>query len=350
MPTVFAAGAFVPRFGVEPLGTAPQPNARTVPTWGGSFAYNGTTYPYRMVGTDPAAGSTSTTVPTEIVPLRVVFADGAVYDGSAKTDVTVVSPVFETAAFPSDETQYGDAIQRANFWANISTTSPNWHVLLGRPTVLPTQTITVPSGHGMESPAPGNGQTIGLIDQHWFSTRLQNMLGSLHIDPTSLPIFLTYNTFTYTPTQCCTLGFHGASPVAAPNGSGSVNGNGNQKINTYIFAAYMDPNLVPAPFGDIQDVNILSHEVIEWMNDPFITNLVPSWTTALTGYYYGCSPYLEAGDPLVGVDFPVSMAGGMTYHLQDAAFLPWFERSPTSTSLDGNYTYLGTYPSYSPSC
>ena len=44
----------------------------------------------------------------------------------------------------------------------------------------------------------------------------------------------------------------------------------------------MDPNLVPAPFSDIQDVNILSHEVIEWMNDPFITNVVPSWTTALT--------------------------------------------------------------------
>ena len=214
VPAALAAGAFVPRFGVEPLGTSPKSNARTVPTWGSSFTYNGTTYPYRMVGTDPAAGSASTTVPTEIVPFRVVFADGAVYDGSTKVEAAVASPVFQTAGFPTGETQYADAIQRGNFWADVSTTSPDWHVLLGRPTVLPTQTITVPSGQGMESPAPGNGQTIGLIDEHWFSTRLQNMLGSLHIDPTTLPIFLTYNTFTYTPTQCCTLGFHGASPVS----------------------------------------------------------------------------------------------------------------------------------------
>jgi hypothetical protein len=64
---------------------------------------------------------------------------------------------------------------------------------------------------------------------------------------------------------------------------------------------------------------------------------------------YGCSDVLEAGDPLVGTEFNVSL-NGRTYHPQDEAFLPWFSRTSPSTSLNGLYTYLGTFTTYSPSC
>lgn len=52
---------------------------KTIPDWSSSFTSNGVTYPYQMVGSNPTSGS-STTITNEIIPLRLVFADGAVHD------------------------------------------------------------------------------------------------------------------------------------------------------------------------------------------------------------------------------------------------------------------------------
>jgi hypothetical protein len=65
-----------PRFGTVG-GVDPQflANARTIPHF--TFRYtdptNGVTYPITMVGSDPRAGNTSTTVKTVIIPLKVNF-------------------------------------------------------------------------------------------------------------------------------------------------------------------------------------------------------------------------------------------------------------------------------------
>jgi len=56
------------------------------------------------------------------------------------------SPIFQPASFISGFTQYGDAIQRAEFW-NVGG-SGSYHVLLGQPRVLPTLTFQVPLGDG----------------------------------------------------------------------------------------------------------------------------------------------------------------------------------------------------------
>src|SRR5690348_748432 len=48
-------------------------SAVSVPTWSGSFTTGGTTYPFTMAGSDPAAGQV-THVPVEIIPLRLDFA------------------------------------------------------------------------------------------------------------------------------------------------------------------------------------------------------------------------------------------------------------------------------------
>src|SRR6185503_9445249 len=108
-------------------------------------------------------------IPTALIPIRFVFADGNVFD--ATTDIVngltpiqgiINSPIFQNYDFNSNQgnyyfggtapavkvgnTQYGDAFQRANFWDTVSTRAPNYHVLLSQPTVLPTQTINVPDG------------------------------------------------------------------------------------------------------------------------------------------------------------------------------------------------------------
>src|SRR5215813_4408731 len=57
----------------------------TVPYLSDSFSYQGLTYKYSMVGTDPKRGSATTTIPTVIIPMRFVFENGFVSD--AATDL-----------------------------------------------------------------------------------------------------------------------------------------------------------------------------------------------------------------------------------------------------------------------
>lgn len=71
-------------------------DAVSVPTWSGSFTTAGTTYPFTMVGTDPAAGQ-ATHVPVEIIPLRMDFRRERVrarkkWHGSRPRSVAVVHP------------------------------------------------------------------------------------------------------------------------------------------------------------------------------------------------------------------------------------------------------------------
>jgi len=328
-------GIGTPQTKTEPIGTSVQHTATTIPYWSSSFTYNGTTYPYTMVGTNPAQGSATTTVPTEIIPLSFTFSNGVTLDGSTKVSDTEASPIFQSAPFLSGNTQYGDAIQRAEFWNYVSGSSPNYHVLLGQPALLPTQSISVPANQGTEFTGSHSGKSIGLINYSWFSSHLHNLLVSMKISSQTLPIFLTYNTLLYIQTQsnCCVIGYHG--------GTSSANGNGVQQVNTYIYAAYTDPGIFSVP---IEDINALSHEVSEWQNDPFINNTVPPWSVP-SEPQYGCSNALETGDPLVGVTFIVN-----GYHPQDEAFLSWFARQSPSTAYKGRYTYLGTFKTYSPPC
>ncbi|HEY7907566.1 MAG TPA: hypothetical protein VIC60_01775 [Thermomicrobiales bacterium] len=98
----------------------------TVPTWSGAFTYGGTAYPYQMVGTDPAAGSRTSVVPMQTLPLPFVFANGVALDGGTRVRATEESPLFEKASSTGGVTQYGDAMQRANFWHAVMPISPDW--------------------------------------------------------------------------------------------------------------------------------------------------------------------------------------------------------------------------------
>src|SRR5690349_11929371 len=98
--------------------------------------------PITFVGGNPAAaGAGTTTIPTVIVPLVVRFLDGSgSLDATGIVANTIESPVFTPISFsagnvPLGRLQYGDAVQRAQFWAytNPNGISPNYHVILGAP-------------------------------------------------------------------------------------------------------------------------------------------------------------------------------------------------------------------------
>src|SRR3954469_19135564 len=138
-----------------------QPDVQ-VPIWTGTFKFNNQTFTYHMVGTDPAAGSATSNIPLVIVPLKFKFADGTTLSATQTVCGDVKNTNFRVKNSPLikkgntfspggtnvGKTQYIDAFQRANFWNSVSTTSPNYHVLLRPVQMKPVQTINVPSANG----------------------------------------------------------------------------------------------------------------------------------------------------------------------------------------------------------
>ncbi len=303
--------------------------------WSSSFTSEGKTWKYSMVGTNPTKGSATTTIPTTIVPLLLKFSNGNSFDGTPQVSSTTSSPLFQNANFTSGTTQYGDAIQRAEFWNSVSTKSPNYHVLVGTPTIAQTVTLNIPSVDGTTVVDSSSGQTIGLININWFDPQIQTLLTSLKFTPNMLPIFLSHNVYLSqgapTLSNCCIGGYHNAVTDTAG-------------LQTYIWSTETDSG-IERGFGE--DVSALSHEMLEWFNDPFTNNTVPNWISPIAPQY-GCNNSLEVGDPLVGVVFTVS--GFSSDHLQDMALFSWFARKSKPISINGLYTYLGTFTGLSKMC
>jgi hypothetical protein len=307
----------------------------TIPYWSGSFhsAVKGKeqTFPYTMVGSDPAAGSATTVVPTTIVPISLSFSNGARLDGSTRVQSVIASPIFESFDSQAGFTQYADAIYRASFYKVVEEKSPSWHVLLGQPAVMATEYITVPAGKGLEFTGSHSGAPVGLMDIDWFSKQLQALIGRLKLDPHTLTIFLTDNAFLFlgTPAKCCIVGFH----------SGSISSQAQStELHTFVWASYNDPKIFDIP---LEDITALSHEIAEWYSNPFLSNVVPAW--ALPGSNACAANILEVGDPIEAfrkMSFAV-MLDGTIYHPQDAALFSWFARQKPSIGIKGRYSYRG---------
>jgi hypothetical protein len=362
-----------PKFVTDKSVTNFSANALTIPFFRSSFTdpTNGVTYPYTMVGSDPAGAEVSTTVKTVIIPMRFTFVSSAaannVLDGSTRVTQTLQSPVFVKTADigaaanatasapppnvapdprlinePSDTTQLADAIYRAQ-WGR---TGSGYHVLLGQPQVLPTASFTVPANQGTLVVGSVSHARIGLMQASWFANRLNQTLRAYRVPPNVFPIFLLYDTFLYVKTldNCCILGFHGATT--------SLNGQGRQLVNTYAFASYSEPGIFAPNPGDtisfIQDIHALSHEVQEWYDDPFVNNRVNPWLTP-TAPQYGCTAYLETGDPVVGFGFVVT-TNGKNYHPEDEVHFSWFARETPSRAEQGYFTYLNNFARQAQGC
>lgn len=305
------------------------PPVAPLTTWNGSFSYNGGTYNYNMVGTAPSTG-TSTTIPVFVIPVVLSYktSTGTVtYSPAAKQSngvsagvIALNSPIFKAMDFTSGgtdlgKTQYIDAFQRGNFWGQVSS-APGYHVLLGKPTILPALSLTVPSSVGHI--ATEFGVKAGLAGINWFDTQLQTyMTNHPQIVPNSLPIFLSYNVYlTQFPFGCCIGGYHSSfGSTSAPQ--------------AYAYATY-----VGTPGAFAQDVSALSHEIGEWMDDPLVVNT--------NGNTVACG-VLEDGDPEETFAnygaFPYTLSG-FTFNLQDLTFLPYFG-APPSTSVNNSLTFQG---------
>src|SRR5215469_15910519 len=359
-------------------GAEPQPSARTL-THFFRTALNpldGTTFGFNMVGLDPGL-QRSTTIIVDVTPLNVSVG-GRVFNGTDILQPTLSSPVFTSndytsAQFASDpfvasghgpggtlspgntSNQLEDATMRSQF----NEQGTGYHLLLN-PVVHPAISIDVPNTQGTLIQT-ARGVVAGDVDLAWWATRIQNLDNSLsYADPTHLQLYLTDNVMLFqmdNPAACCIIGFHGASKVVG-NGAGPTHGNGNQPIQAFAWASYVTPgffNLRRA--WALQDIDVLSHEISEWADDPFVNNFVQPWTSPAIAP--ACSNILETGDPVIGLGFTkqtntfrqgptpngTQVADGF-YHPEDEALLPWFMRlnpSPAQTAqsgTNGRYTFM----------
>ena len=346
-------------------GASPLDTTRTVQHWSGVTAnpVDGVTYQYNVAGADPSTDA-SAVIGVDIIPVNVNVA-GASFNGTDAVAAVLASPLFQNnsyASTPSATTSMGgkgkggalsagndgvqllDATMRSEF--NKVGSDATYHLTLDAPVVFDPVTVDVPDSKGILM-TPGF-ITYANVDSHWFSTRVQNELGRQHLDPTRLAIFLTDDVILSdgpNPAGGFVLGAPGAGP-ATSSSNGSAHGNGNQPVQTFVWSSWLTPGFFRrATNFMVQDVYALSHEVVEWANNPFADNTIQPWQSALAPQY-GCSNEFETGDPVFRMGFTLGhnplherFSDG-TYHLSDEALLPWFMRSTPATQ-DGRFTFLG---------
>jgi len=326
---------------------------KPLPTW----TYNvtagadlgGGTYTGTIIGASPYAATKGVTnIKVQIVPLVVTINDGTttqVYDPTVADPcntnhpaVTVVqqSPIFtHTTKWKMNgvsigATQYIDAFQRAEFWSLVG--GSKYHLLL-KPTVLASQPEAFTgAAHGQNFNAVNNGGCgyIGIVNINDMDQRIRALItGPLAsmINAGTFPIFITKDVVESTSgvstSQCCVLGYHSGLTVG-------------KNLQIYSPFAYDSSGL----FGG--DVTTLSHEMGEAINDPSGSNPTPTWGNI--GQVKGqCQGNFEVGDPLSEgygtptTPFVIPAANGLTYHMQELAFLSWFYGS-ASLGAGGKYS------------
>ena len=305
----------------------------TIPTF--THAIGSTSY--TLVGRSPTQSAVST-IPTLLVPITLSFAAGSgdsrpfLMDTSPDVPSLLRSPIFSSFAFPTGgNTQYADALLRATF-----PLAAQWHTLLGLQQVHPV-TITVPVGSGYVLTSRSTGQSLAVVDVAFLQRELFRQLPRQN---GRLVLAVTRNTTFYADgdaTECCSWGTHGIDSATG---------------NSFVLGSYLHD--APAIVQD-RDVQPLTQQLAEFVNDPLHDpllphtgasnpgNIVPRWmrlASVSAGDQGRCggariaTPYflIEPTDTSPKNNIPASkpflaQANGVTFHLQNAALLPWYTGS-----------------------
>jgi hypothetical protein len=300
-------------------------------------------YTYSMVGHSPKVGGT-TGIDNQVIPLiTVLLKTGSalyVFDPTATNDpqgtdidLFAQSPLYDATttypgnggSLPSDMGQLVDTGQRAEF---TGVRTPDWHTPLNVPIssgIVWIQFLEYDNGDwacvGGEAPPCTSFPVVSInVISNNFAFIL-NVEAPLN---TTVPIIVTdfVTAFDTTIGNCCILGYHTAQPgIVDPTG-----------ILVWTWGTFLPHSNNPfAPFGN--DVMVLSHELSELYNDPFVNTSVSPWVDGSVSF---AQANLETGDAVEAMHpadviypAPLTTTGGpYTYNLQNVAILQWFTRNP----------------------
>lgn len=320
---------------------SPSPGAASVvPTFTRSFTVAGKQYQYTVAGGSPERGGT-TTISAVLVPVSLSFEgykdkSGKELTINAATDVPKViqSPVFQKFAFATGNTQYGDAVQRAEFYKDA--VSKDWHTLLSQPHIASPLTINIPARNGYVLTSKRTGHSLAIVDQDFVQKQLFKDFSKMQVSPNQLVIALTKDVEFYQlgdATVCCSFGAYGVHPDPSSNA-----------LQSYILGTYLDPGVVPH-YSDIQP---LSQQIAAWMNDPLHShksNVFPPWlkppeNKACGGHGVGTFYRFELPTDHSSIpNSTVVKMDGTEYHLENVALLPWYTQNPHPDTFQGAYSF-----------
>jgi hypothetical protein len=287
-----------------------------------------------------------------IIPINVELLD---YDGSVRiyngqrlvmngekhVPDAVKSPIFSPATFDASEppTQYADAILRANY---AGSAGEEWHTLL-KADPKPAMTLKLPRGTYRFAVYSDGTLARVYVDSMVLNSLIypmgdvlgdtSNIVGAAetygYMEPSEITTFLMPGVISCTnlvPISDCASGWH-----LADTERGDLHNGFKTRIYVLNFSNWFEA-------GGQANSYILSHEIAEIFNDPFITSVVPWWQSP-DGQV--CENWVEVGDVIEMTDpgFQAHTNSGKVYNVANVALLPWF--------LRGDGDFIGPSPSYS---
>jgi hypothetical protein len=313
-------------------------------------------YPYSMVGHSPSAGGT-TTVNNQIIPLITVLLVGGVtvntFDPTLATDpqgpasmpavgpgadtgLLSQSPLYDaTTTYPGPPPQTGQVIDTAQRTQFASTAAANWHTPLAAPYssgVVWIQFLEYNKGDWtclFGGTPPCSGGDFPVVNINTISTNFAFILTAENPPNNEVPIIVTDWLTAFIPNGggCCVLGYHTAQ-------TGIQDPTGILVWTWGTWIPYKPDNGYTNPFGGFgYNSMVLSHELSELYNDPFVNTNVSPWVDGSVSF---AQANLETGDVIEGMaaadviySVPLNTTGGtFDYNLQNVALLDWFTRNP----------------------
>jgi hypothetical protein len=321
----------------------------TIPLSQYTFSGSRGDYKVVLVGGDPK-NPKPVTINAVLIPLiipvtksdgkTVVKFDPTAPDSCDNGAVPVFRFIFSPLVLPAyltfngvsvGTTQYIDGFMKAEFWKETGGSSSysnfiNWNL------VSPVSFPLVDPSHGTVSdPGCSKGGEKAVISESLFeSTMTGSIIPSLQaagvISPTKFAFFLVKH-------------------VTTAKTSGGIIGGKHYHTGSPV------QTWARAPYNAVSDVELASHEIGEWMNDPLGNNPTPAW--GYIGEDNRCASTFEVGDPL---NFQTvllkSVLSPYNYHVQELAFFSWFFDAEFATSLGagGKFSSNGTFTGPSKPC
>jgi hypothetical protein len=286
-------------------------------------ASDGATYSGVLVGGNPFGATAPFSIDAVLIPMiiDVLQPDGTIvaFDPTAPNSCDpeglpvvyrfqqsplVVATDLKFNGVDVGKAQYIDGFMRAQFWnaPHHNRSSYTNHLNWSFPSAIAFPVLDSRNSV-IQNPGTCNEVAVILGDvfNSWIETYfIPELQKAKVISPTQFAFFLTKNVVTANT----------LSPVTG------IKGGAHRSVGS--------PAQTWARAASGGDINTASHEIAEWMNDPFLTNKAPSW-----GYIgedkTGCSRAVEVGDPTNGTRAP-SISTDLVYYYnpQELTFFSWF--------------------------
>lgn len=330
--TLALGASFAPAFARQNSGRT----AASVPVFTRSFRVAGRKYQYTVAGRDPELGGT-TTIPTVLIPLNLDFnvaGKHVTLAASPAVPKVIASPIFQKAQFATGDTQYGDALQRAQFYTIAQ--AKNWHTLLGEPHVAPPVNISIPAADGYLLTSESSAKQFAIVDLNFVQKKLFEAFPRLRLNAKTLVIAVARDTDFYPiddATVCCAWGAHGAHLEAD-----------SKTAQAFVLGSYLDPGVVPG----YSDVQTLTAQLAQWLNDPlngYRNNVFPAWRAP--GQFFGCGghgigTFYRSALPTAHLGSAAATRltlNGSAYHVANAALISWYSHSSHAKTFRGSYSF-----------